>query len=183
MVYIFEGLDRCGKSTQIELLKQKLEEEGKAVFIIHCEAIKTNKGPEWNKEVSKQKYKSLIEMIDKYAADTETCLIFDRSHIGEAVYSPMYRNYSGDYVFEYERFIKHPEKVLTFFMVDEPSKVIARDDGLSFSTDTEKKETELKYFYMAFEKTRTTGIWVNLSETGDIEEVSKEVNKYVKARS
>ena len=30
-------------------------------------------------------------------------MIFNRSHLGESVYSPLYRNYSGDYIFDIEK--------------------------------------------------------------------------------
>ena len=35
--------------------------------------------------------------------DTDINLIFNRSHLGETVYSPLYRGYSGDYVFDIEK--------------------------------------------------------------------------------
>ena len=32
--------------------------------------------------------------------DLDINLIFNRSHLGESVYSPLYRGYSGDFVFD-----------------------------------------------------------------------------------
>ena len=35
--------------------------------------------------------------------DKDINLIFNRSHLGETVYSPLYRGYSGDYIFDIEK--------------------------------------------------------------------------------
>lgn len=89
--------------------------------------------------------------------DDTNVIIFDRAHLGETVYSPLYRGYTGDFVFQFEKdFIEgeHPETKLILF-TDTVENVIARDkargDGLSFTLDPEKKADELKAFDMAFE--------------------------------
>ena len=83
-------------------------------------------------------------------------LIFNRAHLGETVYSPIYRNYSGDFVFDFEKdYVKreHPETKLIVF-TDTPEAVIERDkkrgDGLSFSLDIDKKKQELEAFERAY---------------------------------
>ena len=83
-------------------------------------------------------------------------LIFNRAHLGETVYSPMYRNYNGDFVFDFEKdYVRreHPETKLIVF-TDTPEAVIERDkkrgDGLSFSLDIDKKIQELEAFESAY---------------------------------
>ena len=83
-------------------------------------------------------------------------LIFNRAHLGETVYSPMYRNYNGDFVFDFEKdYVRRepPETKLIVF-TDTPEAVIERDkkrgDGLSFSLDIDKKKQELEAFERAY---------------------------------
>jgi thymidylate kinase len=76
-------------------------------------------------------------------------LIFDRSHIGEYVYGPLYRNYSGDYIFDIEKlYVNKPffKDIFLFIFVDSPENLIKREDGLSFSTEMEMKIKEIQLF-------------------------------------
>jgi thymidylate kinase len=81
-------------------------------------------------------------------------LIFDRSHLGEYVYAPIYRDYSGSYVFEIEQeYLYNPffKDIILFVLIDEPKNAIAREDGNSFSTDISVKQLEIDKFKKAFE--------------------------------
>ena len=187
MVYIFEGLDRTGKSTQIELLKKKLEREGGAVFTVHCDAIKSfsKDEPKLNyeeavKNASKIRYSALLDVCRRYAFDKKIHFIFDRAHLGEAVYSPMYRNYSGDYVFDME--LMSPEvieAVRLFVFVDTPENLIKRDDGESFSNDIEKKKKEIELFIEAYKKTHIKNSYlIDISEFS-IEDVAKIIEERI----
>ena len=50
--------------------------------------------------------------------DKDINIIFNRSHLGESVYSPLYREYSGDYVFDIEkRYVKQLREELYLMMV------------------------------------------------------------------
>lgn len=77
-------------------------------------------------------------------------VICDRSHIGEMVYGPIYRGYSGEYVLDIEHEFSHIhplwDNLFLFTLYDEPENLIKRDDGLSFSTDLEKKRVEINNF-------------------------------------
>ena len=163
MIVIVEGCDRCGKSTQIAYMQKKFERDGKAVFIIHCEAVKAYSKDEakidyieCNHWVSTKRYAGLLKMIEKYADDPDTVIIFDRAHIGEAVYSPLYRNYDGNEVFAMENMISYEKAKLVhlFIMIDDAENIIARDDGLSFSIDKDIKKKEIDLFIQAWNKSR-----------------------------
>src|SRR5579859_1370540 len=106
-VYAVEGLDRLGKSTLIQGILDKL---GYYLVIhfakpqrlkIYEDAAKVDGVPHggqaaWHYQAESFRNSMLI-------ASSGARIIFDRWHIGEAVYSPLYRNYSGDYVFNQER--------------------------------------------------------------------------------
>ena len=82
-------------------------------------------------------------------------LICDRAHLGECVYSPIYRDYSGDFVFEEEKnFIwqDNLKRIKLILFTDDAENVIKRDDGLSFSIDLDTKKKEIELFDKAFEK-------------------------------
>lgn len=148
-------VDAMGKSTQIQLIENELERRHKAVHIVHYSNIKFTKDNKEIENASALRYREMFNLMKK--TDDTNVIIFDRAHLGETVYSPLYRGYTGDFVFQFEKdFIEgeHPETKLILF-TDTVENVIARDkargDGLSFTLDPEKKADELKAFDMAFE--------------------------------
>lgn len=156
MNVIIEGVDATGKSTQIQLIENELEKRGKAVHIVHYSNIKYTKNNSKIKNASMIRYREMFNLMKK--TDDLNVIIFDRAHIGESIYSPIYRNYSGDFVFDFEKnFVNssHPETKLILF-TDTVENVITRDktrgDGRSFTLDPEKKAKELKAFDEAFSR-------------------------------
>ena len=73
MFVIIEGLDRSGKSTLANSIKNKLD----YFEIIHCSKPKTD-----------DPYQEYLEMFQKYDGKD---VIFDRFYLGEYVYSNLYR--------------------------------------------------------------------------------------------
>lgn len=106
-VYIIEGLDRLGKSTLIEGIRDKLG----YYEVIHFSkppkvptaytGLSPIKGvPAGMEGVYTLQRESFLNAM--LLARSGARVIFDRSWVGEAVYAPMYRGYSGDYVFQQE---------------------------------------------------------------------------------
>ena len=160
MFLILEGLDNVGKDTQIKKLTTYLVKKCKQlVHVIHYSAI-SGITPEESREYSEHLYYDMFDIM----AETDfmkmgTSLIFNRSHIGEHVYSPIYRNYSGEYVFDIEqKFINSSfwPKVYLVVFIDNPENLIKRDDGLSFSTKMENKKLEIELFVDAYYKSHIT---------------------------
>lgn len=153
-VIICEGLDRCGKSTQIAKLQDYFKEKGIESSVMHYAGVDVNNfGPFTNpaKEIaSRTRYDDMLNMAAQHV-DSSHVLIFDRAHLGEYVYSPLYRNYDGRYVFELEKkFSNLMENAFLFVFTDTAEHLISRDDGLSLTTDLEKKREEVKRFEKAF---------------------------------
>ena len=142
------------KDTQIKKLLTNLAIRGKLSFVMHFSNI-PGLDKNYVKAYSQYMYHNMFLVLkENYCMDNERCLILNRSHIGEAVYSPMYRNYSGDYVFEIENMFKNQtffSRIVLFTMIDDPNSIIERDDGLSFSVDVDKKTEEIKMFKRAHE--------------------------------
>ena len=155
MNIIVEGCDCTGKDTQIKFIETEFERLKKAVHIFHYSNITldSNKNIE---NASKIRYREMFNLLNK--SDDLNVFIMNRSHLGEAVYSPIYRGYSGDYVFDYEKdfMIKEHQNTKLILLIDDPEKIIERDkargDNNSFSLDIDKKKTEIVLFERAFDK-------------------------------
>lgn len=154
MNIIIEGTDALGKDTQISFIEKEFEKRGKAVHIIHYSNIKLDTNEDI-KIASQIRYREMFNLISDVPENN--VLILNRSHIGEAVYSPIYRKYNGDYVFHFEKEFVDRDASNTKLIVftDTPEAVIERDkkrgDGLSFSLDLDKKKQELEAFERAYE--------------------------------
>lgn len=149
MVILLSAPDRCGKTTQINNIKNYLEEKGKLVHYLHYSAIKG----EDIKNRSKQYYSEMFQLI-KFATHNNINLILDRCHDGECVYGPIYRGYSGDFVFDIE--LNFGNRVLNncllITFIDKPENLVKREDGLSFTVELDKKQREVNLFKDFYEK-------------------------------
>lgn len=154
MNVIFEGLDACGKTTQIKLLETEFAKRGKVSHVLHYSNINLDSN-EKIRIASQLRYREMFNILN-LSSDLNN-FILDRAHLGEAVYAPIYREYNGDFVFDYEQQFLVKEHQLTKLIVflDDAEKIIERDkqrgDGLSFSLDYDKKVQEIKAFERAFE--------------------------------
>src|SRR5271167_1565154 len=111
LVYGIEGLDRLGKSTLIQGILDKLG----YYKVIHFAKPQKLEAYEniadrylWGDTPVPEEFRAVyLYQRESFRnsmllARTGAKIIFDRWHIGEVVYSPMYRGYSGDYVFDLE---------------------------------------------------------------------------------
>lgn len=155
MVVIIEGPNRTGKSTQIANLKNHYECKGMRVHVIHYEHIHLNSEkvytPDNMKDMAFVRYDDMLRLADEFANDPQTVIIFDRAHLGETVYGPKYRDYSGDYVYDlelkYEDFLQNAYE---FVFVDTAEHLLSREDGLSPTQGLEDKKYEVSAFKVAF---------------------------------
>lgn len=160
--WIIEGIDRLGKSTLIKNIRNTFGFH----MIYHYE--KPQELQYYKKEdntYNVKEYQKHSFMAGFKILETSAKTIYDRFHLGECVYSPLYRGYSGDYVFdEIERHFSSqwpnlPEtRRMTPKIVDHTRLVllttsdfsILEDDGMCF--DFDKKEEEQSLFIKAFER-------------------------------
>lgn len=158
MVYIICGLDRLGKSTLIQGIRDELGyyevvHFSKPQRLQVYDGMATTEG-----EVSKlqsfyhYQYHGFINMMKLLVSDAN--IIFDRGHLGEAVYSPMYRNYSGDYVFDLEQEYRIGDRNnIRLILLTEDTDIAKHfvDDGESLGP-IEKREEEQQRFIDAFNR-------------------------------
>jgi len=186
MITIFEGIDNVGKTTQINLLNVELFKRGYINHILHYSAIKGVSNNE-SKIYSKELYESMFDILYESTSNiikNNISFILDRSHIGEAVYSPLYREYNGDYVFSIEKLNKHFKsnfwsKFYLILLIDDPINVISREDGKSFSTDINTKYKEIELFENAVKKSHINNkLTININGLS-IEDVQEKINKFI----
>lgn len=109
-VFIIEGLDALGKSSLIKGIRDTLgyfevihfnKPQNLKVYdeqaLNHSAAPARSDKHESQFIYQRQAFQNMMDLVVSNAY-----LIFDRAHLGEFVYSPLYRNYQGDYVFELE---------------------------------------------------------------------------------
>ena len=155
---MIEGLDRLGKSTLIEGIINKLG----YYDVIHYSKPKVLDryakdavvDGEFVKEQAYWSYQraSFQNMFDICSSPAR--IIFDRAHLGEYVYSPMYRGYSGEYVFDYERvYGVHQRNDIRLILLYEDMEVARHfvDDGQSLGP-VEKRADEQNLFFEAFNR-------------------------------
>lgn len=143
MNIIVEGPDRVGKDTLIKglinsLLKNSLVcgEKFPCCHTLHYSNVKLP--DKACLDYSKVLYRDMFDMMIKNRDDR--VLFFNRAHLGEAVYGPLYRGYSGDFVFDLEedyRELLNENTALFILFSSDPKTLQARGDGKSFNREDE----------------------------------------------
>jgi len=178
MIVLFESPDRCGKSTQSQLLYNKLWRLGPTHSLHYSNLKGASKEESLNNSIIL--YSDMFNLLLKGPKNRN--FILDRSHIGEYVYAPMYRGYDGSYIFDIEKqFMNNDNWNLIYLVtfIDKAENIIKRDDGLSFSTQVENKKKEINSFVEASKKSYIKNKIVIDINGKSIEEVEKEVDSFL----
>lgn len=149
-ILIVEGPDNIGKDTFIKnFISSHLH---KIWQVLHYSNLKISN--ERSISYSTSIYTDAFDLMLENQDSLKRGLIFNRCHLGESVYSPLYRKYDGDYVFDIEK--RYTDKlngaVLLLLYTSDIESVFKRDDGKSFYTDTESLKWENDKFIGAYSK-------------------------------
>lgn len=171
--FLIDGIDRLGKSSLIKRIQDELgyhmvihydKPQVLSNFLSHANLIKNADPADLeNPELQDLSVENIARYLYQYHANvnmfdlmkTSVPIIFDRTHLGEMVYAPLYRKYKGDYVFQMEQeFLRSkpytsPENVRLILLTSSNTEML-QDDGLSF--DPSKKNEEQNMFIYAFNK-------------------------------
>lgn len=172
--FLIDGIDRLGKSTLI----QNIQEELGYHLVIHydkpkllanlvdmadcikrCEASETDYDESYRnlslENLARRLYQEEANRGMFDLLKDKTPMIFDRTHLGEMVYAPLYRKYSGEYVYDMEKELiqdkpySHEDDIRLILLISSNTDMLV-DDGLSF--DPAKKNEEQEMFIRAFMK-------------------------------
>lgn len=167
---IIEGVDRLGKNSLIDGIKNQLgffqviHYQKPELLDVYLDSARRNLNrPDHSNDPSvlsaalnMYQRSSFFEMFEMLS--TKTKYIMNRGHLGEVVYSPRYRKYSGDYVLDFmeKSFREDPNdstsciNTTLLILLHTSSFDMIKDDGNSF--DFDKKDEEQNDFVRAFEK-------------------------------
>lgn len=150
MIFIIEGVDNVGKGTLIEGIQNRL---GFHTVIKYdkpkvCEAYKGN--------IQEYQFRSFANGFGllRAAAMANCQVIFDRFHLGEMVYSPIHRGYSGHYVLDMEKnsfkndIFQSVDRNVELILLTASHPELLPDDGKSI--DPKKINQEQALFNSAF---------------------------------
>lgn len=157
-VFGIEGLDRLGKSTLIDGIRNRLGYFEVIHFSkpqkldVYSNTLPVAGVPPHSLQAYHYQQESFRNSM--LLAKSGSRVIFDRWHLGEAVYSPMYRLYDGSYVFDFE---KHHDLDyvggLRLILLTEDFQIARHfvDDGESLGTIDDREE-EQRRFIEAFNR-------------------------------
>lgn len=170
-ILIVEGIDNIGKGTFIDYYIKNLGFHQIIKYDKPRETIGSTL-----KEYQRKSFRHGFDLISSSVAKSDLSLIFDRFHLGEVVYSPLYRGYSGDYVMSLEEeFTKKMNGSLKarvcLLLLTTRDFTIIEDDGKSF--DPKKKELEQKLFIDTFERSTLPKIRINVDSDEEIDPESE----------
>tara|TARA_R110001592_G_scaffold162601_1_gene396200 strand:+ start:8648 stop:9235 length:588 start_codon:yes stop_codon:yes gene_type:complete len=149
---IIEGPDRVGKDTQQDMIIKN--SHNKAFHKLHYTSVPF-KG-EAAATYSARMYTDMFNIMSALK-DKNINIIFNRSHLGESIYAPLYRGYSGDYVFDIERRYASSlrENLYLITLVNDTKTLIERDDGNSLYDGLEESlRAEIDGFTRAHRKSK-----------------------------
>lgn len=180
---IVEGPDNVGKSTLINNLNNYYNKL--TMHNLHYSNVKQENTIEVIKH-NKKLYDEMFRLMIYALKQDYTGVICDRSHLGEIVYGNIYRGYTGDYVLDIEKDYHHIldifENLFLITLVDEPENLISREDGLSLSTDLDKKQRELELFDLAHNSSNIKHKLIINIKDKDAEAVFKEVTEFIDSK-
>lgn len=172
--FLIDGIDRLGKSTLIANIQKEMgyhlvihydKPQVLPCYLWDADMIKRSEGSDTDYDESYRNLsiENLARRLYQEAANecmfnlmkTDVPIIFDRTHLGELVYAPLYRKYSGEYVYEMEQdFIQSKpythQDVTRLILLTSSNTEMLEDDGLSF--DPTKKNEEQQLFINAFNR-------------------------------
>lgn len=149
-IIIFEGQDRCFKSTNVKRLFNHFTGKGETCHMLHYSGIK-GYSPQKTAETSKKIYTEMFRLF-KYFHSQNINVICDRSHLGENVYAG-YKGYSGSYIWALEHKFTQEEfwdDVHLIYLHTSIDDMLSRDDGNSITIDENKLKFERQKFDEAF---------------------------------
>ena len=153
---IIEGGDRVGKDTLVKNLQEYFFDKDVSLMIKHW-GFPQGKTNEEKTAYQKEQFRNEFARFNTLRDVKDMVVIWNRSHIGEMVYGPLYRGSDPkSWVISLEeefRFDRDPEIYLIYLKAD-PEFLAVNDDGRSFSNKIVDKQQELRFFREAYESSK-----------------------------
>lgn len=147
MLLIIEGMDRCGKSYLVEHLRKRYFTSPNILVHHSSSPPKVENQNAWELN----HYESLFMASKMLVDDSFYEVIFDRFHLGAAVYGEKYRgaNPADIYELDFKYLHNYPEAAL-ILLTDDPEAIAARDDGDSLEKSLQEYNETMSAFIEAY---------------------------------
>lgn len=177
MLLIIEGMDRCGKSTLVEHLRKRYFTSPNILVHHSSSPPKVDNPNAWELKHYASLFQTSKLLVDDYFYD----VIFDRFHLGAAVYGAKYRNAHPSDVYDLDnRYLLGYENAALILLTDHPEAIAARDDGESLeSTLDEYAETATSFVEAYTMSSCMNKLHVNVSDNGGFVNTVPTVTKFL----
>lgn len=163
--FLIDGIDRLGKSS----LSQSILNELGYHLMIHYDKPKVLQFyvNEHDANIARREYQYQCNLQMFELLQTKIPVIVDRTHLGEMVYAPLYRGYSGDYVYDMEdrlidtKHYTHKDDIKLILLTTSNLDMLT-DDGQSF--DFSKKGDEQEKFKDAFNRSKLNKVMIDVHD-------------------
>lgn len=174
MLLIVEGLDNTGKTTLIKSLRKCFFKSPKTTTI-HCVSPPIDCSVNWAYE----HYRAILDTCSDLVSQGWD-VILDRSHIGEDVFGPIFRGENADYIYDLEYVYLKDIKTYSVLLLDDPEKLVEREDGNSPTVNIDKLTKISDGFIKAFDKSLIDNKMVyHISNEGGFDNLLPKVKKHL----
>lgn len=177
MLLIIEGMDRCGKSTLVEHLRKRYFTSPN-ILVHHSSSPPATPNPNsWELK----HYASLFQTARDLVKFGQYNIIFDRFHLGAAVYGEKYRGANPADIYELDsRYLFGFQQAALILLTDDPEAIAARDDGDSLEKSLGEYQETLSAFVEAYNmSTCLNKLHINVSGNGGFVNTIPTVTKFL----
>jgi thymidylate kinase len=147
MIIMLDGQDRCSKDTTIEQLRKVISNPH--ISVMHEAKPPSNTDP---KQWAIDHYRYMLSNVRRASFSNEV-LIYNRSHLGETIWGPMYRKYDTEFIFQMERdYLADLPNVFMVLLTDTSERLMARDDGKSLTQSAAELDAVRAKFVQSFDR-------------------------------
>jgi thymidylate kinase len=178
MLLIVEGMDRCGKSTLVEHLRKRYFTSPN-ILVHHSSSPPKVENPNaWEIKHYESLFQSSQMLVDDYFYD----VIFDRFHLGAAVYGEKYRGANPADIYELDyRYLRHYPEAALILLTDDPEAISARDDGDSLEKSLHEYNETMSAFIEAYTVSSCMHkLHINISGNGGFANTVPSVEQFLK---
>ena len=177
MLLIVEGMDRCGKSTLVEHLRKRYFTSPNILVHHSSSPPKVDNPNLWELDHYRSLFRTSQMLVDDYFYD----VIFDRFHLGAAVYGEKYRGANPADVYELDtRYLRDYPNAVLILLTDNPEVIMSRDDGDSLESSIHDYGQTQSAFIEAFTVSSCVNkLHINITDNGGFVNTIPTVEKFL----
>lgn len=177
MLLIIEGMDRCGKSTLVEHLRKRYFTSPNILVHHSSSPPKVENPNSWELKHYASLFRTSKDLVKFGGYD----IIFDRFHLGAAVYGEKYRNANPADVYELDNhYLCDYHNAALILLTDNPEAIMSRDDGDSLESSIHDYGQTQSAFIEAFTVSSCMNkLHINITDNGGFVNTIPTVEKFL----